>query len=334
MGNIPFTVDAEQLEKLRVAFFDLVGQSPIVPRPETEASFTKIALEKKFRAGDAIKILLDKAPTYYGQKECLFAALGAWVAEPLEQGLRQKLVYQTALEIVQSAELKADDINGKYDRFSDFLARYFICGTQFLDEIYYESGGIHIYVEASSRELLGITMSMNNSSIYSTIRLMAYFHLLSENFNSDKYFHPSLNKGLLVIRDVKRELKADLSMDVDVKLRDSLVSRTIVHSAWTERKESLALLYASSLIKSGREKTLLDRLLEADLSFDRDFKLLERWLGMARYFCEVVLSRMHDDDLYKKNVGPLSLVEPRRFTSPNLENFEKQILQKRFRRSQ
>lgn len=324
--------DANEIERLKARFQELVAASIVVPRPIDELPFEKIALEESFRAKDAVKILLDKSPTYYGQKECLFGAFCAWVIEPSAYEIREHLVRHTAIGIVDQSEIIAEMLTGKLETFADFFAKNFICGQQFLNEIYYVVGARSAYSDLASRDFIGISISADSKTINSTIRMMDYFHYIVLNHDDNRHFNPSLNKGLEAIVKVKHHLRDNKGKEEVSGFPETIVSRTVIYDSWTRRKETVALIYAASKIKSGKS-TLLDRLMSAEAYFPKEFSKFEKWLGMARYFCDVVLSRLQDSEVYTKNVSALSLVKPVKIPPARLNPFEIDILKKKFRKT-
>jgi hypothetical protein len=96
-----------------------------------------------------------------------------------------------------------------------------------------------------------------------------------------------------------------------------IISRASIYAKWAECKDTIAWICAAESIEL-EIGTLLDTLLRANATFEEHGKLFEKWARRAKFFCEHVLRRMPDKELYEANIRPLRKVAAERFSLNSL----------------
>lgn len=289
------------------AFADAIYNEEITERPVDEKPFYAVCLGEDYLPDHAIKLLLDPEPSYFGHKEATFAGFVSWVVAPNQPNVRLELIALCIIELLANAEKLASEELGKESFvLCDLVARYVFAGPQFLEQIYAPIGGMDQLSDLGSRGIADHLFDPQRRNFYTICKMMAACHYVADKAAASDLIQPSVNKAVATVR----------------KFTDSkIVSRASIYSQWAECRETIAWIYAAESIQVQRG-TLLDALLGAAASFGEHGNLMVEWAGRAKFFCDHVLRRMPDEDLYQSNLLALRDVQPRRFDCDTLSDKE------------
>lgn len=299
----------------------LVAKYKSSTKPESQPSFSFLALDGDFKAADILRILTSEEPNYPGLKEVLAAGLAGWVLFPHEEEFRVNFMTHAVLEHLNHAEHHAGMGEEDLTLESDLISRYIFTDVDFLTEIYDQFGGYGAFTRSSNTEILSILIDDRIKAIHTSARAVAYLHYGVDHFHdSERHFAPSLNRAVKVFAALK-----------DPRASSPYVSRSMLHKRWTSNKETLALVYAATTVAVD-ENDLLDDMRHGIFSYQDHCAFLELWLGRARYVAENVFAKLPDEDLVTKTrlvlgEGPIIPFDP-----PEMTADEKRILRKVFNR--
>ncbi|MDV4155865.1 hypothetical protein [Rhizobium brockwellii] len=297
MGEIPEHDDLIEQVKL---FSESLYVQKLVERPDGERSFGEVSLRDTYRPKDAVALLLDPAPSFFGHKETMFAGFASWVIAPNEAQIRLEFIGLCIKELLAKAEETAQKQFGKTSiLLGDLIARYVIAGPQFLEQIYTPFGGMEILSAFGSRNTAEYFFGDERKSFYTIKKMMASCEYIASNTPADGPVQPSVNKAVAIVRTF---------------IDPQIMSRASIYARWAECKDTIAWIYAAESIKLKSGSTLLDALLAANATYSEHGKLLQKWARRAKFFCEHVLRRMPDTDLYDANIRPLRKVEREQFS--------------------
>jgi hypothetical protein len=299
--------DRKELIAAAAAFADAIYNGEIPGRPAGETPFHTVCLGERFISNHAVKLLLDPEPSYFGHKEATFAGFAGWVIAPNQPNIRLELIALCICELLAKAEALALEEFGEESLIlHDLLARYVYAGPQFLEEIYAAIGGMDQLSELGSRTTADHLFDPEKRNFYTICKMMAACHYVADTTAANETIQPSVNKAVMTVR----------------KFTDSkIVSRASIYSQWAECRETIAWIYAAESIKL-QPGTFLEVLLSASASFDEHGNLMAEWAGRAKFFCDHVLRRMPDEDLYQSNLRALRDIPPRRFDCDALSDKE------------
>lgn len=289
---------SDLIEKARLFSEDLYTQN-LIERPDGELPFYKVSLGDKYRPKDAVALLLDTSPSFFGHKETTFAGFASWVILPNHPGVRLELIGLCIKQLLAKAEAIAlEDFGENSVLMHDLIARHVIAGPQFIEEIYAPFGGMEQLSDFGSRTAADLLFDDERKSFYTIKKMMASCHYVASSTPANGSVQPSVNKAVATVRTF-----------IDPKI----MSRASIYAKWAECKDTIAWICAAESIRLDNG-TLLDTLLQAGATFEEHGKLFHRWARRARFFCEHVLRRMPDSELYDANIRPLRKVESERFS--------------------
>jgi hypothetical protein len=290
------------IEQIKL-FSECLYEQKLVERPDGERPFHEVSLLDKFRPKDAVALLLDSYPSFFGHKEAVFAGFAGWVIAPSQPLIRFELIGLCIKELLAKAETIALQEFGKSSVLvRDLIARHVIAGPQFIEQVYAAFGGMDMLSDFGSRNTADHLFEEERKSFYTIKKMMASCHYVASSTPADGPIQPSLNKAVAIVRTF-----------IDPKI----ISRASIYAKWAECKETIAWICAAESIDLATG-TLLDALLDANATFANHGKLFERWARRAKFFCEHVLQRMPDRELYDANIYPLRKVEAEQFSLESL----------------
>ncbi|EJC74363.1 hypothetical protein Rleg10DRAFT_2842 [Rhizobium leguminosarum bv. trifolii WSM2012] len=285
----------------------------LVARPDNERSFHEVSLGEKYRPQDAIALLLDPSPSFFGHKEATFAGFTSWTMAPTKLDLRRELIGFCIKDLLAKSELSAlDEFGERSILMRDLIARHIIAGPQFVEQIYAAYGGMSVLSEFGSRLTLDYIFEDKRKSFYTLTKMMAACHLVADCVPSDGPNQPSVNKAVVTVRAF-----------IDPKI----MSRASIYATWAECKSTIAWIYAAESLRL-KNSTLLEVLLNAEATFEEYGEMFGDWARRAKFFCEHVLRRMPDRELYDSNVRPLRKVELQPFSLLPLSPSEEALVRK------
>ncbi|OWV72181.1 hypothetical protein ATY77_11715 [Rhizobium sp. R634] len=287
------------IEKARLFSEDLYAQNQI-ERPNGESPFYKVSLGDKYRPKDAVTLLLDTSPSFFGHKEVMFASFTSWVILPNDPNVRLELIGLCIKRLLAKAEaIASEDFSENSILMRDLIARHLIAGPQFIEQIYVPfGGGMELLSDFGSRTIADHLFDDERKSFYTILKMMASCLYVASCTSEDGSVQPTVNKAVATVRTF-----------IDPKI----MSRASIYAKWAECKDTIAWICAAESIEL-EIGTLLDKLLQANATFEEHGKLFEKWARRAKFFCEHVLRRMPDSELYEANIRPLRKVEPERFS--------------------
>ncbi|MBY3565718.1 hypothetical protein [Rhizobium laguerreae] len=289
---------SELTERIRLFSEHLYAQN-LVERPDSELSFQEVSLHDRYRPRDAVALLLDPSPSFFGHKETMFAGFASWVILPNHPAMRLELIGLCIKQLLAKAEAIAlEDFGENSVLMHDLIARYVIAGPQFIEEIYAPFGGMEVLSDFGSRTAADHLFDDERKSFYTIKKMMASCHYVASSTPADGVVQPSVNKAVATVRTF-----------IDPKI----MSRASIYAKWAECKDTIAWICAAESIEL-EIGTLLDTLLQANATFEEHGKLFDRWARRAKFFCEHVLRRMPDRELYDANIRPLRKVDAERFS--------------------
>lgn len=295
------------------SFTELLYAQRLVPRPRGEKPFYDVGLADDFRVKDAVKLLIDTSPSFYGHKEVMYAAFVSWVVAPSNASVRLELIGLRIKEMLAKAELVAlRDFGNCSPVMCDLVARYVVAGPQFIEQIYVPFGGMENLSDLGTRAIADHVFDDQRRSFYTIIKMMAVCEHVAANTPLTGKVYPSVNKAVAAVRAF-----------IDPKI----LSRASIYAKWAECRDSVAWIYAAASIRLDGG-TLLDALTRANATYESHGSYFGRWARRTKYFCDHVLKRMPDADLYSRNVSPIRALDGEQFpqfalTTSDLESLKK-----------
>jgi len=194
-----------------------------------------------------------------------------------------------------------------------------------LTGIYNSFGGYHAFMSSWSTDISSMIIEPHEKAINTTVRALAYLHFGTDNLNNPEYgLSPSLNRATEMLKNLKEERGLKL-------YKNKFVTRTVLHKRWTETGQTLCLIYAASSIKVNK-KSLLQIMYSGDFSFFVHGRYLKKWIERARFVCDHIFARMDNKKLYQVSSELLTGIKPSAFSVEILEEDEKEIAKKLFRK--
>jgi hypothetical protein len=294
----------------------------IIPIPA--GHFRKIA-SSKFVPRNCIAILADERDAYAGLKKVLYAGTCAWMIAPQNPELIKGAITLAALKALSEAE--ESDFAGFRSKSSaaDMHARYIVLGPKFIEEIYYPLGGALGLARAPSIKDFKASLSRESPRIdYAISVVQIYHHHVIELSGERRYGKPSLNKA------------ADLIAELGILHGDfkGPPRSRYMRDAWSQSRESIALLYAASTIQTGNGNTLLDKIKLGANNLQVDGPHISDWLARARFVVDEVLSRCAETETFDDNdrVLPAS-IKQQTIPAPEFSAAQHEIIRRKFSRS-
>lgn len=297
-------------------------------------TFSQLA-SGKFPAREALERLASKDAGYPGQKDVLAAAFSAWLLFPKDKEIRHQRMIQAILDHMNEAEMGAGFFENGWTLERDVAARYLLTGDDFLRDMYDGAGGYQAFMRGNSVDTLDAILDHNMRTIRTAARSMLYLHHGAHRYiEGSAYYRPSINRAgkiFELLRAAEAKSRKNLSVKAAVS-QYTYVARSSLHKVWGESKGNLALVYAASCLRATRAKSLLDVLLNAELSHRAHSSLIPKWLGMARHAADTVFSKMGDAGLLKSANRLLDGIAPVEFSPPKLLDEEDKLFLSTFRR--
>ncbi len=291
------------------------GASPDTPKkPDGQKAFADIALGSRFKALDAIKEISEPPDGYRSFREVLFLGICGWVTSPTDDTYGSLLMQHGVFDYL--SELEGDKALRHLSPLQkDFVVRYILAGEDFLTDIFYPLGGHKALATSISREYLQDWHYAQAGSIRQLAKACGVLHFAAMDCHDPAKYHAVSQRRAVI---------ALTSMNKGKSVRSTLLDR------WTQNDQSLALLYAASTIKS-RGETLLDAILSSEIRAKEFLPKLGEWLSRARYFCDLVLSKLgSDDDQYEVNLKPLMPFAGKRFSPPVYSSEHESLIREAF----
>ncbi|UHS63457.1 hypothetical protein HRR99_17935 [Agrobacterium vaccinii] len=315
MGKTPLFDFPEAAKHLAEKITDLACEMNFVERPDDEPLFAESYLLHGFDSSRAVQLLSDGAPSFYGHKDAVYAAFCGWIFSPPSvggddddnsDGFILDLVAASVMRLLGEAEEIASELPYGSPLNQDILARYFIAGPQFIEQIYNAICGVRLLNEIASEGDIKIAVSEDYRAESTVLQFIRYCHYWSSNPNLK--IKPSVRRG---INAVKQEVDPERFW----------ASEAAIYDVWGKMKHTVALRYAASSIVMDHG-VLLDEWYDGNFDYKEQSNLVPLLLGRARYVCDHVLAKMHDFEVYAVNVEPLKKVSPIEFDLFRLDKTE------------
>ena len=151
-----------------------------------------------------------------------------------------------------------------------------------------------------------------------------YHHHVMELYGQKRYGKPSQNKAI--------ELIAELG--IKHGNHKAPAKSRYLKNAWTESRDSIALLYAASTIETDEGNTLLEKIKLAENNIENDGKYIPELLSRAQFIVDEVLSRCPETETADHNDWLLpGFTKHQIVPPPNFTEEQREIIRRRFSRS-
>ncbi len=234
----------------------------------------------------AATVLLSNDDSIFGRNEILFAALCVWVAGPQRTDLVRASVVLTMAGVLEKAEGAFREEYAGAPELGDVMFRSSSLGRGFFSSIYYPLGGLKTIRAARSPRSLKQALKSSAAGLKHVVSMcrLWHYHALS-----------------LFDRNVYRALGTASAADVISKMEFArhdgqgppTSRQVLVH--WSAFKSAASLAYAASRIEVRPGTFLIDLIIGGRIGIYTErirAPLVTKWLGYAKYFNDVVLSKV------------------------------------------
>jgi hypothetical protein len=258
-----------------------------------------------------VRLLSESTPSFYGHKAATYAAFCGWMLDPNGDKLILDLVALTVARLMAEAEERASEIADTSPLEADMIARYFIAGPQFIEQIYYGIAGMSLLDDIATVEAIRAELAEDSRQQYTVLEMMRFCHYWASNPAPNMV--PSVNRAVNAVGTVKDSY---------------LSSKASIYEFWSGVRETIALNYAaSSIIVGDEDVVLLDEILDGTVDYEKHKEFLGELFGRARFVCDHILKKMPDQNLFETNVAPLDSVEAIPFAHFPLTDKELEVAQ-------
>jgi hypothetical protein len=310
----------DSVREIANKFSNMACELNMVERPDDEPFFAESYLSEKFDAARAVRLLSDPAPSFYGHKATVYAALCGWMLDPAGEQIILDMVVQTVARLLAEAEKEAAEITGISPIEADMIARYFIAGPQFIEQIYHGIAGMALLDDIASMEANAAEFAEGDRQQYTVLEMMRYCHYWASNPSPN--IVPSVNRAVNVMKKLNESKAAEDS---------GFSSKASIYEHWGGIRETIALNYAANSIIVGDDEdgyiVLLNEIRGGTAEYEKHKKFLGELFGRARFVCDHILKKMPDQSLFEANIAPLREVDAIPFSHGQFKNNELEIAQ-------
>lgn len=250
--------------------------------------FVEYAWER-FDVAHVLRLLLSLERGFLGQKQILFAALGAWIVAPQDNKLRQTAIIRAVrqkLVRIETIGVAKAGTGSVIAAVRERLTKSDI--ALFHDEVYFPIGGLKTLTGAHSRADFLAFFRNSTQKVETALEIAEVYHFHSLNLSArDRYRPASLNAAAPLVIELNAKIKREGGSAIDN-----------IKKQWRTNRSSIALAYAAASMRFSTASSYSD-LLHVIQSGDKALKspsdVLPKLIGRARFIEETVLSKTYQN---------------------------------------